>query len=386
MTGEKLIVFFDYFHPAYKAGGPIRTSKGFAEILSAKYNIDIVTRANDVGESKIMDSVISNKWTRIDNSYNVFYSTSKGYFKCLLKSRKKDYDFIYLNSFFSLKFTIIPLILWKIWSFLYSSSAKIVIAPRGELIKDALNQKRSKKKIYIFWFKYLLIKNIIFQATSDAEKEEISTVLGISQDKIRIAINLRSINNEITFKEPSNKKVLLRIISVSRITPIKNIDYAIKVLSALEIPIIYDIYGPIENKEYYQLCRNLINEIIPENIQVKFHGPVDENNVIPLIQNYHLFFSPSKSENFGHTIFESLLAGRPVLISDNTYWRNIKDKSAGWDISLNSIDKYRATLINLFKMNNNSFIELCFGARKLADEYISYINNSGTQQYMALFK
>ena len=57
---------------------------------------------------------------------------------------------------------------------------------------------------------------------------------------------------------------------------------------------------------------------------------------MPNIGQSHLFFLPTKSENYGHTIFESLSVGTPVLISNKTPWRDLSYYNAGWDISLSN--------------------------------------------------
>ena len=73
-------------------------------------------------------------------------------FRDLIKIITSDFDLIYLNSMFSLKFTLIPLIIKKITSL----SSKIVLAPRGMLHKEAINQRRGKKK-FIFIFNKIFI-------------------------------------------------------------------------------------------------------------------------------------------------------------------------------------------------------------------------------------
>jgi glycosyltransferase involved in cell wall biosynthesis len=40
---------------------------------------------------------------------------------------------------------------------------------------------------------------------------------------------------------------------------------------------------------------------------------------------HDLFVLPTRGENFGHVIFESVAAGTPVLLSDQTPWRTDPD-------------------------------------------------------------
>lgn len=387
MTDKKILVFFDYFYPAVKAGGPIRTSKGFAELLSSTLDIDIITRAFDLGDKKILESIIPNKWLTTPDNYNINYTTSLAFFRILLKSLTRKYDCIYLNSFFSLRFTIIPLILWKFRSLFNPSSIRIVIAPRGEISSYAVGQKRVRKNLYISIFKVVFIRNVIFHATSEHEYRDIKKLLGESKNLIKVANNLRSASektSKISFII-KNKNQPLRLISLSRIVSIKNIDFSIKIISGLSFPIKLDIYGPIEDVEYYNKCNSLAIEARSDNIQIDFCGTIDGNEVVSTIQKYHAFLSPSKSENFGHAIFESLLAGRPVIISDKTYWRNLAKNNAGWDIPLSDIEKFREVLMKLYTLNDESYGVLCRGSYHIAQKYLCHERTVGVSQHLALF-
>ena len=53
----------------------------------------------------------------------------------------------YFNSFFNLKFTILPIIFLKIFAFKYN----IILAPRGELFKSEIKKKFLKKKSLNFF-------------------------------------------------------------------------------------------------------------------------------------------------------------------------------------------------------------------------------------------
>lgn len=76
------------------------------------------------------------------------------------------------------------------------------------------------------------------------------------------------------------------------------------------------------------------------------------------LAEYDLFFLPTLGENFGHVIAEALSSGLPVLISDTTPWRDLAEKSLGWDIPLNEVDRFAEC------------IEAC--AAKSPEEYIQW--------------
>jgi glycosyltransferase involved in cell wall biosynthesis len=69
---------------------------------------------------------------------------------------------------------------------------------------------------------------------------------------------------------------------------------------------------------------------------------VPNEQVIQVLQEHHLFVLPTFGENFGHAIFEALLAGKPVLISDKTPWLGLEKKKLGHDLPLESAGFDRA--------------------------------------------
>ena len=54
---------------------------------------------------------------------------------------------------------------------------------------------------------------------------------------------------------------------------------AIEVLSNVEESIAYDIYGPIENQQYWGKCRQKI-KTLPMHIQVNYRGPLSPKDVV----------------------------------------------------------------------------------------------------------
>jgi len=60
----KILVFIDWFLPAYKAGGPVRSIANMIEILGDECSFYIVTGNKEFGESSPMKDVVSNKWVK----------------------------------------------------------------------------------------------------------------------------------------------------------------------------------------------------------------------------------------------------------------------------------------------------------------------------------
>lgn len=327
----KVILLTGCYLPGYKGGGPIKTISNLVASTSTIVEYKVVTGDRDLGDITPYKNVTIGDWNETSNS-SIFYAENgiKGIKQIFKIIAKIDCNIIYLNSFFSLRFSIIPLLIAR---FLGKS---IILAPRGEFSKGALSLKALKKKVYILFFKLFSLKNITFQASSIFEENDIKKVFG-EKAKIFIAENIGS-QNYAKNLAPKDKSVL-KIAFLSRISPIKNLTYALKVLSRIKKSIQFDIYGPLEDKIYWQECQDII-ENMPENIKVNYKGQLNPNMVVDTLSEYDLFFMPTQGENYGHVIAEALCAGLPLLIADTTPWRDLQEKGIGWDISLNESEEF----------------------------------------------
>jgi glycosyltransferase involved in cell wall biosynthesis len=113
----------------------------------------------------------------------------------------------------------------------------------------------------------------------------------------------------------------------------KNIAFAIEAVASSPVPVYLDIWGTIEDPSYWRECMALTARM-PEHVRVEYRGPASFERVTEILASYDMLFLPSQGENYGHVIAESLSAGTPVLISNRTPWRNLKQDGAGWDLSI----------------------------------------------------
>ena len=82
------------------------------------------------------------------------------------------------------------------------------------------------------------------------------------------------------------------------------------------------------------------------------HKEIEPKDVKVKLANAHVFILPSKSENFGHAIYEALSAGRPVITSHNTPWNLLKEAHAGLNISLeNGNHELKEAIDSFIKMD-----------------------------------
>ena len=125
---------------------------------------------------------------------------------------------------------------------------------------------------------------------------------------------------------------------------------------------------------YWNACEKIIDSM-PDNISVNYKGELNPNDVIDTFSKYHLFFFPTKGENFGYVILESLMAGCPVIISDQTPWRGLAHKGIGADISLDKEEDFHTKLQDFVNLKDHEFQLFSRNAFETAKEYCDNKNN-----------
>jgi len=358
MAKKKILIFVDWYLPGYKAGGPIKSISSLVEYLKNDFDFLIVTSNSDFGETQPYSSVKSDVWVKINDSTSVFYA-SKAFLtrkNILTLIQSVQYDAVYLNSFFSFYFSLLPL------HFLRKGIIKtpVLLAPRGMLGVGALKLKSGKKKLFLYISKLIgLHKNIYWHATSEQEKNEIRSVFGV-KTKITTVSNLQFNLAPSQLEAAVKNKGELRLFFLSRVSEKKNLLFSLKLLSTIEksSPVTFDIYGPIEDQVYWNKCLPLIEELRSKGLSINYCGAIQNNKVAETIKSYHFLLLPTLNENYGHVIVESFLNGKPVIISDQTPWRNLEKSNVGWDIPLNNSSKFDSVLKACVEMDNTRYNEL----------------------------
>jgi glycosyltransferase involved in cell wall biosynthesis len=344
----KILIVSNFYKPGYKAGGPIQSIYNLSKLMGQSFQIHVITRSNDFGVEKKFD-VIENKWINFDN-HKVKYISDKDYTldKILIEYENIKPEIIYLNSLFNT-------ISWKfiLHNFFKKLKCKIIIAPRGELDNGALSLKRNKKQIFLKIFKFLIRDNITFHATTENEKENI---LKYFSSNISVSANVPNIINQKPIKEIKLPNVT-NIVFISRISPKKNLIYCIKVLQKLNITgnINFDIIGPKEDEIYYDKVFSLV-KMLPDNIKVNYLGEVENDLLKETTKKYHYLFFPTLAENYGHIIYECLSFGIPVVISDQTPWK--EDNNGIFVRDLNNQNQFESIIEQLHTLDNEKYKDL----------------------------
>ncbi|MDB9886805.1 glycosyltransferase family 4 protein [Polaribacter sp.] len=366
MNKKKILVFIGSYLPSYRAGGPIQSIANLTGHLKNEFDISIVTSNYDLGVRLLLNSSDLNIFISKDG-YRIMYLESKYQNLTFYKKLFIDHKFncVYLNSFFSYKFSILPL-----WAY-SNMSMKKVLAPRGELGSGALAINPVKKYLFIKLSKLLnLHKEIVWQATAETELDEIKYHFG-QQSKIILAPNL-SAKMPLLLKRKNKIKKQLNLFYLSRISIKKNLLGALEYLSKVneEYNINFTIIGPIDEEDYWMKCKNKIKKL-PNHILVNYLGSKPNNQITKILEKQHVLILPTQHENFGHVIMESWQNGCPVIISDQTPWRQLEDKNIGLDIQLNNDVSFTDAIEMFALMDDKELFDCsndCFNYAKLFSE------------------
>jgi glycosyltransferase involved in cell wall biosynthesis len=343
-----VLTFVRYYLPGFRSGGPIRTIANLVEQLGDEFEFRVVTQDRDHGDKNSYPEVQLDTWVPCGKGWVYYVSRDRAGFKIVDNIiRTTPHDMIYLNSFFNPLFTGSVLIS-RLFRRFYE--CPIVLAPRGEFSGGALRIRRIKKHAYIWGGRLVgLYKDIIWQASSEFEANDIKRSLGVCEfnklpsslkiiRKLIVAPDIASNStakslsavNDSDHCRPGNP---LRVCFLSRVCEIKNLTYALEVLSRVRVSISFSIYGPTEDTMYWARCQALI-AALPSNIHVEYRGVAEHSEVRQILIKQDLFFLPTLGENFGHVIVEALQAGLTLLISDKTPWRSLDQSGVGWDLPL----------------------------------------------------
>lgn len=143
----------------------------------------------------------------------------------------------------------------------------------------------------------------------------------------------------------------LNVVFISRIDPKKNLHFALEVLRGVQAPVNFDIVGPIGDEAYWAGCQRIM-ATLPGHIRVRHLGPVPHTEILQVFASHDLFLFPTQAENNGYVILEALLAGCPVLLSDRTPWRGLRELGVGWDLPLENPAAFGAALDELAALSS----------------------------------
>jgi glycosyltransferase involved in cell wall biosynthesis len=362
MSKLNVLVYIDWFSPGFKAGGPIRSMVNMSDRLSSSICFHIITSDRDYMSEEPYLNLKLDTWISYGEVHKVYYVNSQnlGYSGLKKATEGMTFDKIYVNGIFSRFFSIYPLFIHR------KEREKLIIAPRGMLRASAKQFKSKRKGLYLRMARALgNFKGVTFHGTDNQEKIDINS--WFSGSRIRLAPNLPA--PLPAFKSMRKESGSVKICFIGRIALEKNLIFALQVLSSIsDRGIEFGIYGAMYDMDYWKDCEKEI-EGMENRIKVTYQDSIAPDEVIPLLQSYHLLFLPTKGENFGHVILEAFMAGRPVLTSDQTPWQGLDKKGAGANLPLGNPESFKEAIHSYLLMSDSDFQTECKAAYAIAEEF-----------------
>lgn len=286
--------------------------------------------------------------------------------------KNKELELVHIHGFWSELFI-------EVTDFCLKNEIPLIVSPRGSLASGAINVRFFWKKLY---WKFRLKKRLdaisYFHATSEKEKTEI--LLMFKSSRVHVVPNTISsklANSVICQKVNKNERV---IAFLGRIHPIKGLDLLIEVWSqiyAIFPDWVLKIAGPEDDyfreNSYGKFLRTKLTEL--SCTRVEFTGEITGVSKFRFLKSADVLILPSKTENFGQVVLESLLCGTPVIASRDTPWQQLRDFDCGWTFERTHLD-LKGVLMTCLTMsrqeleekglNGKRYFERCFSTNAVA--------------------
>ncbi|RZT77490.1 glycosyltransferase involved in cell wall biosynthesis [Micromonospora violae] len=318
----RVLLTCDFFEPGFRAGGPVRSVAQLLDTVSPSIEVTMVTRDRDLGSTEPYPG-LSGHWARRGPA-RIYYldpGRLRQWYALLKTLRSSPFDLLYVNSLWAMS-SILP-ILAAITRIIRVE--RILVAPRGELAASALGVKSRKKRLFLsVWRPILRRRRVQWHATNPHEAQLIRDLFPWARIETR--------RNEVSLPAepipPADNGGSPRLVFIGRINPIKNLAKVIEALTLVTRPVVFDVYGPIEDRPYWAECQ-LLAQRLPASVTFSYRGELAHQAVRSTFARYDMFVFPTQGENFGHVIAESLSASCPVICSDETPWSPVLRAGGG---------------------------------------------------------
>ena len=370
-----ILVFTRYYLPGYRAGGPVRSLSNLVRALGSTYDFRIVCFDRDHQAPQPYPNIKIGQWQKQGDAMVRYAAPHElGFNFCKKMLHETRPDMVYLNSLFDRAFSMQPLLALGI---------PILLTPRGELSPGALGLKAWRKRLFLTAVRATGVYNRInWHASSKPEAEQIHAHFSPELSQVSLASNLPEAE-QISIRRPMSKQpAKLRIVLAARIAPMKNTHAAIRMACQLPGEVELDLWGPLEDKDYWEICQREIAQS-PPSLKANYRGEVEHEKLHALLHEYDVMLLPTLGENFGHSIIEALDAGLPVVISDRTPWRNLAQAGVGADLPLEDEEAFLRALGKYQAMDESEMSAVREACRRYVDEW--RMHNANLDDYKKMF-
>jgi len=323
-TPTSVLMTCGVFEPGFRGGGMVRAVVQTVDTVPDDIDLTMVTSDRDLGSPHPYPG-LSGRWSTRNRS-RVFYldvHDPRQWLRLWRDLRSTRFDLLYVNSLWEPRFSVLPVVAARLGLI---RARRILLSPHGELSPGALSLKSRKKRLFLAgWRPFLRGVDPTWHAVTEREAAEIRAVFPWA----RIVVSHYQVPlPDEPLPAPDTPAGPARLIFLGRISPKKNLDLVLGALGQVSSPVVFDIYGPLEDPAYWARCRELVARL-PANVTARYAGEVAPADVRRTFAGYDAFVFPTLGENFGYVIAESLSASCPVLCSAETPWTDVLSDGGG---------------------------------------------------------
>jgi glycosyltransferase involved in cell wall biosynthesis len=323
VTTRRVLATCGVFEPGFRAGGPVRSVAHILETVGAGTEVTLIAGDRDLGDRRPYPG-LSGRWVHRGRTIVFYLNTGNPWHWLRLWHglRGTRFDLLYLNSLWSPAFTLLPLLAARLG---LVEAGRVLLAPRGAFSPAALSRKARKKRLCWRWWGGVLRRaEVLWHASTGQEAADIRAVCPWAT----VEINANQIALEPAPLPATGHDGPARLVFIGRICAMKNLDLALSAVRTLRERVVFDIYGPLEDPGYWAACQAIIAGM-PPTAEVTYRGELAPAQTRQRFAGYDAFVFPTRGENFGHVVAESLSASCPVVCSDRTPWTATLEAGGG---------------------------------------------------------
>ncbi|WP_016953235.1 hormogonium polysaccharide biosynthesis glycosyltransferase HpsP [Anabaena sp. PCC 7108] len=211
-----------------------------------------------------------------------------------------------------------------------------ILRPLGTLDPSDLRKKKLLKQLYVELIERRNLAGAAAVHFTSEQEAKISARFGVKTQDLVIPLGVipPQINPDEGWSKlgiPSDKPVVL---FMSRIDPKKGLDLLLPALEKLlndGLQFHFVLAGTNPQDPNYEAKIQSQIENSPLNLHTTITGFVTGKVKTKLLKAADLFVLPSYYENFGIAVAEAMVAGTPVVISDQVHiYQQVVDSESGW--------------------------------------------------------
>ncbi|GBE91594.1 hormogonium polysaccharide biosynthesis glycosyltransferase HpsP [Nostoc cycadae] len=247
-----------------------------------------------------------------------------------LKSHANEFDLAHIHALFSPISSAAAMVCRQ-------KKLPYILRPLGTLDPADLQKKKQLKKLYVELIERRNLADAAAIHFTSEQEAKISARFGVNTKDLVIPLGVKptqKIQSSAVRSQLDIPENVPLVLFMSRIDPKKGLNLLIPALEKLlanDCKFHFVLAGTNpQDPDYEQKINSQI-----ENSSLRSHttitGFVSGELKACLLQAADLFVLPSYYENFGIAVAEAMVAGIPVVISDQVHiWQQVSDSDSGW--------------------------------------------------------